>query len=308
MAGSMKRFGKAAAAAGLLAAAAVAVAANPYTNPGFESGDFSGWNKSIVENFGFPIGDAFTTTGLGYGSGSMSPQEGSYYGAVSSGWNGQYNRFWQTASLGKKDKISGYGFFATYDYWPFNDDGQVHILSGDENGSVVATGVNASVGSIGSFNSTGWQAWEYEVATPGDFTVLGQVRNNGDSGVDSYIGIDGLEFEKGIIEVTLDVKPGSSTNPINTKSTGVVPVAILGSSDFDVNDVVVGSLRFGPGGATEAHDKGHYEDVNEDGITDLVLHFDTQACGFTAGDTSAEITGEVSDGTPLVGSDVVTVK
>jgi len=37
--------------------------------------------------------------------------------------------------------------------------------------------------------------------------------------------------------ISIDIKPGSSPNSINLKSKGVVPVAILGTDDFDVSDV-----------------------------------------------------------------------
>ena len=45
----------------------------------------------------------------------------------------------------------------------------------------------------------------------------------------------GIFFEPGI----LDIKPGSCPNPINLRSNGVVPVAILGSATLDVNDIVL---------------------------------------------------------------------
>ena len=39
------------------------------------------------------------------------------------------------------------------------------------------------------------------------------------------------------IEVPVDIKPQSCPNPLNTKSKGVTPVAILGTADFDVTDI-----------------------------------------------------------------------
>ena len=36
-----------------------------------------------------------------------------------------------------------------------------------------------------------------------------------------------------VIEVEVDIKPGSCPNPINLKKKGVTPVAIVGSADFD---------------------------------------------------------------------------
>ena len=112
------------------------------------------------------------------------------------------------------------------------------------------------------------------------------------------------------IDVDVDIKPGSSVNPIKLSSKGVTPVAIL-SNSFDATTIDPRSVCFGDAenpsqrDCTEAHGKGHLEDVDGDGDLDLVLHFDTTATGIDRGDTQACLTGKTFDGTPIQGCDVV---
>ena len=112
------------------------------------------------------------------------------------------------------------------------------------------------------------------------------------------------------IQVDIDIKPGSDPNSINTKSKGVVPVAILGSDTFDVTTVDVTTLMFG--NASPKHDltdsdtyDEHIQDVNGDGFDDLVSHYKQKDIGIACGDTEATLTGALNDATPIEGTDSV---
>ena len=142
-----------------------------------------------------------------------------------------------------------------------------------------------------------------------------------------------LECEVCVIPVDIDVKPGSCPNPLNLKSKGVLPVAVLGTAEFDVTTIDPGTIlliREGCEGVA-APIRWSYEDVatpftgelcdchdlNGDGYIDLTLKFDTQELvsnlklDEVAGETiPLAVTGDLkaeNGGTPIEGKDCIRV-
>jgi hypothetical protein len=112
------------------------------------------------------------------------------------------------------------------------------------------------------------------------------------------------------IEVTIDIKPGSFPNSINHKSQGKIPVAILSTADFDTpGDVDWDSLTFGLTGDEDslAFCSPSPEDVNGDGLYDLVCHFFTHGAGFACGHEVGVLKGQTVDGVLIEGGDSVRI-
>jgi len=84
-------------------------------------------------------------------------------------------------------------------------------------------------------------------------------------------------------EVQIDIKPDEEPNGLNPQSEGMIPVAILSTSDFDAYaEVDEESLRFGRRGseAEVTWCSKNAEDFNGDGILDLVCFFEVAHAGF----------------------------
>ena len=104
-------------------------------------------------------------------------------------------------------------------------------------------------------------------------------------------------------EVEIDIKPSSYPNSINLKSKGVVPVAVLGSSIFDVSTVDPTTALF----ATASPVRWTMEDVNNDGYMDMLFFFKMQDLDLVAGSTEATLTGATLIGWPIEGTDTVNI-
>lgn len=114
-----------------------------------------------------------------------------------------------------------------------------------------------------------------------------------------------------MISVTIDVKPGSCPNPINLKSEGLLPVALLGSAEFNVIDVELSTVQLHPMDRCEqavAPVRYAFADVDGDGFVDIVFHFVAKEVGFQPGDTGACLHGTLEgSGQHFCGHDAIVV-
>ncbi len=112
--------------------------------------------------------------------------------------------------------------------------------------------------------------------------------------------------------VQIDIKPGSYPNSINLGSNGVVPIAILSEADFDATSVDPATVSLA-GAGVAVRGKGSRlmasnEDVNADGLLDLVLQVETENLDPTQlQDGHATVVGTTYAGNPITGTDDITI-
>ncbi len=135
-----------------------------------------------------------------------------------------------------------------------------------------------------------------------------------------------VNFKK--VAVAIDIRPESPRNVVNLTSKGRLPVAIFSTRDFDATRVRLDTVRFGPnrarpvlGGDDDQDDDrddreqeeqqrrqgklGKIEDINGDGLPDLLLHFRIQDIGLNCADKQATLTGFTFRRELIGGSDAV---
>ncbi|MBW8000715.1 MAG: hypothetical protein FVQ80_01665 [Planctomycetes bacterium] len=130
------------------------------------------------------------------------------------------------------------------------------------------------------------------------------------------------------IGVAVDIKPGSCPNPLNVKSKGVLPIAILGSAEVDVTTIDVATILLE---GVVIPIRSSYEDVatvfdsndcncatrGPDGFLDLTLKFDIRDIADVIGDVSHRdelsltLEGALFEefgGTLIQGADCITIR
>ena len=108
--------------------------------------------------------------------------------------------------------------------------------------------------------------------------------------------------------IPIDIRPFSRLNLIVPWEWSFIPVAILSDDGFDaVDEVMRGSLTFGLTGEEKslAFCYSHGQDVNSDGLDDLICVFRTEKAGFHCNDSEGILKGRTVDGTSVMGSDSV---
>jgi len=124
----------------------------------------------------------------------------------------------------------------------------------------------------------------------------------GDGDGDGLAVVDLGAYELAILRVGVDIEPGSPANVVRVDGTRPVAVAVLGSASFDIRNVDLATLHFGPARAP-AGPRFRSRDVNRDGFIDLMLSFAVGDTGIQTDDTEACLRGATTDAVPFEGCD-----
>ncbi|HEX6428050.1 MAG TPA: hypothetical protein VF008_10210 [Niastella sp.] len=131
------------------------------------------------------------------------------------------------------------------------------------------------------------------------------------------------------ISVALDVRPGGCPNPFNPDAQGVLPVAILGTADFDITKIDPSTLKINGVSllrsaiedvatpfAGPLNDCSSCSNAGADGYADLTVKFDFPLVSATVPDPVVgscmplTITGNLKaefGGTPIIGTDNIVI-
>lgn len=174
----MKKFAYTLAATAAIAVATPAIAASPLTNPGFETGDTSGWVTnpsdlvSVVSNFN------------GY-----NPYQGDYFAVLSSGAGANLS----TVASQLFNMTAGQTFYVATaflggDYLPYNDSGAVGVLNFVTSTNTVL--FSKDIATVGNYGSTPWKVVSFTAPNTGSYYLSANVKNVGDNSLNSYLLLD----------------------------------------------------------------------------------------------------------------------
>lgn len=122
----------------------------------------------------------------------------------------------------------------------------------------------------------------------------------------TYLTLDNFEIvQRAPLVVAVDFKPESAGNNVNPDSNAMVPVAVLSADGFDPGQIDLSTVRFGLTGTEAGIQNSSFEDLNGDGIADLIAGFRIRHTGIVCGTEEAWLSGRLLNGREFFGSDTI---
>jgi Ca2+-binding RTX toxin-like protein len=241
--------------------------ADTLENPGFETGDTSGWSISIPPGGDAQVVSSYKACQAGNPDNNpdlftgplYNPEDGYYFLRIKTDGPGSYTEASQTFTLNAGEVIEGWAVFDTCDYMPYTDNASVEIR--DLGGSTIAIPWFKDVSDVGNYGETPWISWSWTAQVAGTYVLVYRVANAFDSVVDSYALFDALG---GCLGLACTIQGNSSDN------------FLIGTDGDDVicggkgNDVILGAqgddvICGGPGNDTLIGNEGYDIIEGEDG-------------------------------------------
>ncbi len=110
------------------------------------------------------------------------------------------------------------------------------------------------------------------------------------------------------LKVQIDVKPGDTPTVVERGRGGFLPVAVLSTADFDAMLVDPTTVKIGPTGTEASVARSMTSDVNDDERPDLMMLVPVKELGISCDTKAIRLTGTTMSGTPIEGSEAVTVE
>ena len=203
----------------------------------------------------------------------------------------------------------------------FGDTGNLNTIVAIFDASARLLRMNSYASSIdsGSISTIDARIDKFVVPTTGTYTVavsnVPRYFTNG-GGIMTFFGstttsvsdytlnISGITAASRTKQINIEVKPGNDKlSPLNPRSKGVIPVAIMGSASFDVSSIKQSSLSFGASGNEKSLSKCQpvRRDINKDGHADQLCHFSNRRANFQSGAIEGILKGKTSNGVNFEG-------
>jgi hypothetical protein len=161
-------------------------------NPGFETGDFTGWTVTLP-----PDGDAYAKVLAVFpynnAQGTITnyySTEGQDFALVKTDGPEHFTTVSQAFTVAAGATLTFDWFFAAMDYLPYNDCAKYQIWRGPTCTEIPL----ASVSTVGNHGQTGWRTEGYTFLTGGLVTFVFGVANGGDNSQDSFAGLDNVRI------------------------------------------------------------------------------------------------------------------